>query len=212
MRRFGVELDMGGERGPRNLPLPCARAYEAGGDVGSGPGTGAVAGAGEGEGSLGCGVSEGEGTMYCDDGRMDNPERGDGGSPGERGTVKYGDVDRRPTEGTLGNSFPSRDGCGLGGLVARDRNECGRLMIIRLVAVAEEVDIRLGLRETDEPACPSTTMESSSRPPNVRADAKDCRGAERHGSFRDPSPGERTMRRLDWRDIAAERAMRELAL
>ena len=38
-------------------------------------------------------------------------------------------------------------------------------------------------------------------PPNVLPEATEVRGADRHGSFSEPSPGERIFRRvLGWRD------------
>ena len=90
-RRFGVELDAGGVLGPRSLPEPSARSYEPdGGEVGK-------------AGSV---------TMYCDDGRMGEPE-GDSSVSGERnwsGTVRCWDEDGRATEGMPGSCLPRGDG------------------------------------------------------------------------------------------------------
>lgn len=52
------------------------------------------------------------------------------------------------------------------------------------------------VRRDPEDDCPSTTIGSSSRAPNVLADANDVLGAERHGNLEVVSPGERIFLRL----------------
>lgn len=167
LRRCGDEPDMGGDLGPRSLPEPCARS---------------------------CEVSGGDrrvGTLCPGEPRMDEGVSGVVGVRTRSGTVRCWADTGRGLDGRPGSWRSRRDGRGLDGREAR--NECGRLMTRRFAAAEDWLPRHEPVfRPTLEvSALASATGGSSSRPPKVLPDAKDWRGALRHGNLRDFSPGER---------------------
>ena len=200
-----VALGIGGDRGPRSRPEPCARSNEPDGGV-EGPGCEAAAYRDDGRVTEACKAGGNERTVAGTSG-------GDGGGRGDLGEaaiVRYSDA-RRTGEGglgpdcTVGCRETGKEGCRMG------RRDCGRLMTMRFVVV----DVRLAetervYRRDLDPGglcgCPSITAGSSSRPPpNVRPEATDERGADRDGNLRELSACRRVFRRvLGWCETEAD--------